>query len=648
MIGALGAAATTLGFAAAIGGTLAALGAAFGRWPSTYARVAAIVTAVMLTIANGAMVAALLGRDFSVAYVAEVGSRGTPLLFTVASLWAAQQGSILFWAALLALMTALAAMRLRDRDAGLAPVTLLVLLGLVAFFCSLIVGPADPWRRLDPVPADGPGPNPLLASHPLMAIHPPLLYLGFIGLAVPFALTIAAWINGRLDRRWLQLTRRTTLLAWIFLTLGLVTGAWWSYAVLGWGGYWAWDPVENVALLPWLTATAFLHSSLIGRPGQLTGWNVALVIASFTLTLVATLITRSGILESVHAFTETPIGPLFLVLLAFVLTGSVALLFLRPISGDAGRLGPRSRGFLLNNLLLAAIAATILFGTVFPIIAEAVAGSRLSVGAPYFERVVGPLALGLLILVGVGPSLQAREWTREQRRLLLWGAAGGAFVALMTLASGSDAAGIIGGAAAAFVVVQSVAYLLMRTQRASRRAPSRLRTLGGLISHAGVGVLALALVASGGGRREANVTLATGETAQLLGRTISLEAVGTTNGQPPHAIATMTLREPDGSAHVIAPGLALFDQAAVALPAITPGALSDLYVTALNIDPAGGQATIRLGIYPFTSWIWPAGALVALGGLISVWPTGRAGRRIPGEDEQPVATPGVMADGRAG
>ena len=647
MIAVIGATATVAGFAVALVGVVAALGAAARSWPDAYGRAAALVTAGLLLVANLAMVVALVTRDFSVAYVAEVGSRATPLLFTVASLWAAQQGSILFWAGLLALMTALVATRLPERDRDLGPVALAILLGLVTFFGSLIVGPANPWGRLGPVPADGPGPNPLLASHPLMAIHPPLLYVGVIGLAIPFALTVAAWIGGRLDGRWLRLARRTTLGAWIFLTLGLVSGAWWSYAVLGWGGYWAWDPVENVALLPWLTATAFLHSSLIGASAALPGWNVGLVVTSFVLTLVATLITRSGILESVHAFTETPIGPLFLVLLGFVLAGSVALLFLRPLPDNGARLGPRARGFMLNNLLLVAITATVLFGTIFPILAEGIAGTRLSVGAPYFERVVGPLALGLLILVGVGPSLAAREWTPRARRPLLVGGAAGVSVGLATLIAGSDAAGVIGAAAGAFVVVQSLAYLVSGRAHAGEHRRPRRRSVGAFVSHAGVGVLALALVASGSGRREATVTLVAGESVALLGRTLSLERIGTTTDAPPAVLATVMVREPDGATHLVSPGLALFDQAAVALPAIMPGALTDLYVTVLNIDPASDQATIRLGLYPFTSWIWPAGLLVALGGLLAAWPQQRRGARAGRADDARRPSGRAVIDGRA-
>lgn len=656
MIAPLGSTATVLGLLAALVGAGAAVGAYRGRWPLIHARRASLVAAVALASANLLMVAALVANDFSVAYVAEVGSRSTPLLFTVASLWGAQKGSILFWAGLLAVLTALVVHRSRRGHGAASPVSLAVLLALVAFFAGMVVGPADPWARVSPIPADGPGPNPLLASHPLMAIHPPLLYLGFIGLAVPYAITVGALVAGRLDAQWLSLTRRWMFLPWTLLTLGLVTGAWWSYAVLGWGGYWAWDPVENVALLPWLTSTAFLHSSLVGRrAGLLAGWNVTLVVASFALTLVATVITRGGLLESVHAFTRSPIGPLFLLVLGLVLTGTIGLLLLRPPASPDGSLGPRARAFLLNNLLLVVIAATVLFGTIFPILAEALANTRVSVGAPYFERIVGPLALGLLLLVGIGPSVGNREWTADRRRPLLVGAVIGLAVATAVALAGSEPAAAIGAAVGAFVLAQSVVYLASRLQAAGQRGHRRprMRALGGFVSHAGIGLLALALVASGAGRREANATLRTGQSTQFLGRTVALREITTTEGRPPHVLANLVLAGPDGRELVASPGLALFDQAAIALPAIVATPLTDLYLTLLDVDPSSGQATIRIGVHPFTSWLWPAGVIVALGGVMAAWPDRRRRATLASAPEPdrtpalPTASSASVSDGRS-
>lgn len=627
MIGALGFAASLVGAGSAVIGTFAAVRAVQGRWSTDASILAARCTLAALAIANLLMVAALVARDFSISYVAQVGSRETPLLFTIASLWAALEGSILFWAALLAAVGVLLVARTsRLDDRKRLPGALAVLLGLTTFFALIVIGPGNPWRRLSPAPLDGPGPNPLLQDHPLMALHPPLLYLGFVGLAVPFALTIDALLRDRLDSDWLRLTRSWTLGPWVLLSLGLVAGAWWSYAVLGWGGYWGWDPVENVALLPWLTATAFLHSAMVGRRrGLLVRWNVTLVVASFALTLFATLVTRSGVLDSVHAFTRSAIGPLFVGLLGAVLVGTFGLLVFRlPEAKDGRHLGVRGRAFLLNNLLFAAIATTVLFGTIFPLLAEAIAATRLSVGAPYFERLVGPLAIGLLVLVGIGPSLPWGGWSAQARAQLAPGALLAALLAAALLIAGSDPAVVAGGAAGAFALVQSAWFLVQRLSRQrvgsagyTLRPPAR-RRVGGLVSHAGFAILAIAVLASATGRREAVVSLIPGETAAVLGRTVTF--LGTESRPGPNRMV-IAARVRLGSEPIeLRPALNVFQTSAqaIATPAIVPSAAADVYLTLLDVDPATSVATLRVGIHPFVSWIWPAGALVALGGALAL------------------------------
>ena len=649
MIWAAGFAVTIVGAGSAVFGVFVAIRAMQGRGSAAAAVRAAWSTFAALGAANLLMVVALVVRDFSIAYVAQVGSRETPLLYTIASLWGALEGSILFWAGLLAGMAVLLVVRTRDADdRSRLPGALAVLLAVTAFFALIVVGPGNPWRRLSPVPLDGPGPNPLLQDHPLMAIHPPLLYLGFVGLAVPFALTVDALIRGRLDEGWLRLARRWTLGPWVLLTLGLVAGAWWSYAVLGWGGYWAWDPVENVALLPWLTATAFLHSAMVGRRrGMLAGWNVALVAASFALTLFATLVTRSGVLDSVHAFTRSVIGPLFVGLLGATLVGTVGLLTLRlPDTTDGGRLGARGRAFLLNNLLLAAIAATVLFGTVFPLLAEAIAGTRVSVGAPYFERVIGPLAAGLLVLVGIGPSLPWGSWSVRARRSLIPGAVSGATVAGVLAILGSAPATVAAAAASSFTVAQSTWFLVRRLGRwgnpGARAQATTTRAMGGLISHAAVGLLALAVIASATGKRETVVSIEMGGSAMVLGQTISFVRQEERPG-PNRRVISATLRVGDGAgATELSPALNVFPTStqAIASPAIVPGPLNDLYVTLLDLDRTTGTATLRVGVHPFVSWIWPAGALIALGGALAAWPFGRRSPAVdPASEGAEVAAP---------
>src|SRR5690625_3155092 len=284
----------------------------------------------LLTLSNLVMVYALVTHDFSVSYVAQVGSRSTPLLYTIISLWSALEGSILFWGWVLALYSAAAIYLNRDREGTMIPYALAVLLGVGVFFYLLLIGPANPFGQVWPVPSDGPGPNPLLQNHILMAVHPPLLYLGYVGLTVPFAFAVGALLSGRLDDSWIQLTRKWTVTAWGFLSVAIMAGMWWSYAVLGWGGYWAWDPVENASLMPWLISTALLHA--VGprtRVGHWRLWAAGLAGAGFVLVLLANFLTRSGVVESIHAFSVSPLGPLLLAIVVTALLPWVGLMITR-------------------------------------------------------------------------------------------------------------------------------------------------------------------------------------------------------------------------------------------------------------------------------------------------------------------------------
>ena len=637
------------GFGASVIALVAAVaGAAMGLHGRSEVRVgrttrAAAVAFLALAAANLLMLTGLVGRDFSIGYVAQVGNRATPLLYTVASLWGALEGSILFWSLLLAGATVLLARRTAEMDRHLLPISLSVLLGLLAFFLVIVVGPGNPWRPVEPVPADGPGPNPLLQNHPLMAIHPPLLYLGFVGLAVPYALTMAALVGRRLDGRWLFVVRRWTLGPWIFLTLGLLAGAWWSYAVLGWGGYWAWDPVENVALLPWLTATAFLHSAMVqARRGNLRDWNLVLVTASFLLTILATLVTRSGILNSVHSFTESVIGPLFLALLGALTAITLGLALVRAPERSAGlpRLGTRASGFLLNNLLLVAAAATVLLGTLFPLFVEATAGAQVSVGSPYFERVIGPIAVALIVLVGVGPSLPWEGWEAKARARLLPGGLGATAAALMMAAAAARPELVIAAAAGTFAVVQSAWYIgeriaaptlgRLRAGALIARVRARRRALGGLVVHLAVGLVAIALAADGAGRTEVVASLRTGESAQLWGDRIELVGLGRQD-RADRSVIVAHLELSGQGGERFEPALNWFPMAEqpIATPAIAPGASADLYVVMTAVDLVDGSATFRIMRRPLVSWIWAAGFVAALGGLLAFWPSRRPSSRKP-------------------
>ena len=322
------------------------------------------------------MVVSLLTHDFSVQYVVRNNATTTPPFYSFISLWAALEGSILFWTLLATGWAALVLWRFRDRLPALMPWVGATLALVAAFFFAVMIWPGDPFVRTTPIAAQGSGPNALLQNHPFMGLHPPLLYLGYTGMAIPFAFGMAALVSRRTDEAWLGIVRRWTLVPWIFLTAGIVAGAWWSYEVLGWGGYWAWDPVENAALLPWLTATAFIHSSMVAeRRGTLRVWTHALVIATFVLTLVGTFLTRSGVVQSVHSFTASGIGPWFAGAILLTLAGALGLLVWRlPALGDTrppGRAISREGAFLFNNVLFLGVTFAVLFGTLYPVIRAA-------------------------------------------------------------------------------------------------------------------------------------------------------------------------------------------------------------------------------------------------------------------------------------
>src|SRR5437660_806296 len=373
--------------------------------------------AVLMILATGVMEFALLTHDFSVAYVEHVGSREVPTWVTIVSLWSSLEGSILFWGCILGFYIAGATWLMTGKHEDYMPYAIGTWLGCGAFFSFLIAAPANPFLTVLNPPPDGPGPNPLLQNHVLMIVHPPMLYLGYVGMTIPFGFAMAALFRKRLGHSFLRPLRTSLLLPWIFLTIAIMLGGWWAYEVLGWGGYWAWDPVENASLLPWLTATAALHSAVVmERRGILKGWTVTLIQASFLLTILGTFMTRSGVFNSVHSFTQSSIGPAILVFLAAALVFSVVLLALRVDSLESeGKLeSPISREgmFLVNNLLFLILTFTVLIGTVFPLVAEAINGKQMSVGRPYFDSMVVPIGTALLFLIGVGPAL---PWGRTSK-----------------------------------------------------------------------------------------------------------------------------------------------------------------------------------------------------------------------------------------
>ena len=369
----------------------------------------------LLTVSVVVLEAAFLRSDFSVALVAEHSSTTTPLGYKLTALWGSQGGSLLLWAWVLSIAASGVLWLTRSKHREVVPYATAVLAGIGLFFVSLMLlaKGASPFARLDPAPVEGAGLNPLL-RHPAMAIHPPMLYSGYVLFSIPFAFAIGALISRRLDSSWIRSTRRFALVAWIFLSIGILLGARWSYSELGWGGYWGWDAVENASLMPWLLGTAFLHSVMVQeKRGMLKVWNVSLIVATFTLCLLGTFLVRSGILESIHAFGASTVGGPLLALIAVVIVGSAALIISRLDDLRSQRrlesLASRESIFLVNNLLLVGLCAVIFWGTFFPLISEAITGERSSLGSPWFDAYTAPLAIGLVLFTGIGPLLAWRK-----------------------------------------------------------------------------------------------------------------------------------------------------------------------------------------------------------------------------------------------
>ncbi|MBW3557473.1 MAG: cytochrome c biogenesis protein CcsA, partial [Actinobacteria bacterium] len=515
---------------------------------------------------------------------------------------------------------------------------------VTAFFFGLMLGPANPFKAVAGVPpVDGPGPNPLLQNHVLMAFHPPMLYLGYVGFTVPFAFAVAALATGRSGEGWLVETRRWTLFAWGFLSAGIVLGAWWSYEVLGWGGFWAWDPVENASFLPWLTGTAYLHSVMVQeRRGMLRVWNLSLLVATFSLTILGTFLTRSGVLDSVHAFTESPIGPVILGFFALVVVVSVGLIGWR---GDALRSpgsidSPVSRegAFLANNVLFAAFAFIVLLGTVFPLVVEAVNGQRISVGRPYFDRMTMPVGIALLFLMAVAPVLPWRKASGELlRQRLHWPAWTGTLCVVAAVALGARGlAPVVAFGLGGFAAGAALRQLALAARRQGW-AGLVGRTNGGMVVHLGVILIAVAFAASQSYGARAEVRLRPGETATVFGHTLRYE--GSVSTRHPNRRSVEAKVRIDGG-RVYRPALSNFPFAtqSIGTPSVKTGLREDVYLTLITAPrDADSAAVIGVNVQPLVVWLWIGGGLMALGTLMAAVP-GR--RRRP---TRPASAPAATA-----
>jgi cytochrome c-type biogenesis protein CcmF len=604
---------------------------------------AALGVFALITLAFVLLVYAFLTFDFSVRYVAMNTNLGTPFYYRITGVWGALEGSLVLWAWMLAIYTLIMIFRHRERARELYPWALTVMLVVVSFFLLVMTFAAPPFARVSPVPADGRGLNPLLEDSGMIT-HPIALYLGFTGFTVPFAFAIAALVTSRVSDTWITLTRRWTITAWYFLSLGLLIGGWWSYHVLGWGGYWAWDPVENAAFMPWLTGTAFLHSVMIQeRRRMLKLWNITLVILTFSLTMFGTFLTRSGVIASVHAFTQGKVGIFFLAFLTLVVLTSLILLAWRwdalRAQGQLDSVVSRESAFLLNNLFLVAAAFTVFFGTVFPLLAEAVRGVKVSVGAPFFNQVNVPLFLGLVFLMGVGPLIAWRRASPNnlRRNFLMPVALGIAGAAVFFLLGIRSTLAVLALALTLFVAA-TISLDVWRATRARVRTGQALlpavgdllvrhnRRYGGFVVHLGILLIVLGVTGSQAWSVQRESTLAVGESTELAGyrfRFDGLQAQEESNHFK--VIGRFSVSRNGAPAGLMEPTKKFYPQETSPIAGVDYwiGVWEDLYLVLGDFARDGSQVTVKVQVNRLVSWIWIGGFILTLGTVLALLPERR-------------------------
>jgi cytochrome c-type biogenesis protein CcmF len=607
---------------------LSAQNALLAAFPAT------LIAAVVLLVALGR-------RDLSFVYVAEHTSHELPLGYALSAFWGGQEGSLLLWLLVLTGYAALAVWlnrRSRDLMAWTVPV-----FGLIAVFFSFMLCFVSSPFHVQPAPADGAGMVPSL-QNPYMLAHPPLLYLGYVGLSVPFAFAMGALLSGRTDERWIVATRRWTLAAWTFLGVGQLLGAHWAYTEIGWGGYYAWDPVENAALMPWLAATAFLHSVMIQeKRGMLKVWNMVLVALAFNLSLFGTFLTRSGVIDSIHSFSQSPIGAWFLGFLAFMVVFSVALIYLRlPLLRTKTRLESlvsREATFLYNNLLLVALALTILWGVLYPVLSEAVRGQTRSVSKPYYDFFLHTFGLPLLLLMGLGPLV---AWRRASLRslgktfLVPFAAAVVTGAVLLALGFDSSWAGLLAYTFSAFVGA-SIVLEFVRGRAAAggifRLISRNRRRYGGYLVHAAIVMLAIGIAGSSAYQtiRE-NTNLRPGQAIEAAGYTFRYISISGVRG--PNYVGYRALVDVTRGGSQVAtlhPGQNHYPIEGNSTEASIyhdPRNLGDLFTRARLSNRKTGALDLQVYVKPLINLIWAAGFVFVAGALVAMWPDAVEQRRL--------------------
>jgi len=585
---------------------------------------------IALAGAFGALVWSSVVDDFSVLNVAENSHSLKPLLYKITGTWGNHEGSILLWCLILALCGGVVAAFGRELPSALRARVIGVLGATSAGFLLFALTESNPFIRLWPPPADGRDMNPLLQD-PGLAFHPPILYAGYVGFAIPFAFAVAALLEGRIDAAWGRWVRPWALGSWCLLSGGIALGSWWAYYELGWGGYWFWDPVENASLLPWLTGTALLHSAIVVEKREaLKVWTVLLAIGTFSLSLSGTFLVRSGILNSVHAFANDPARGVFILgLLALVIGTALALFALRaPVLAPSGLFSPISRegALVLNNIFLCSIAAVVLTGTTYPLFAQLLAGAQISVGPPFFEATVFPLAVPLFAAMSIGPVLSWKRAALAPALMRLWWVALVALVVGLSAAWGFRALPPLAFGAAAWLILGAFADIVGRVRlfrlplgaSRSRAAGLPLAAWGAAIGHAGLGVT-VAGIAGMSLASHAIVALKPGQSTPLAGYTWTLEELHDADG--PNYMARVAIIEvARGGRHVITltPSRRSFpvQRTTVTDAAIHTNLLFDLY--AVLGEERDGTAVLRLHVNPLAPWIWLGALVMAIGGGLSL------------------------------
>jgi cytochrome c-type biogenesis protein CcmF len=633
------------------------------------ARLAMLLTFPLISVAVLVMIYLLITGRYEVAFVYNVTANSMPIYLRATALWGGQAGSLMFWSWLLSGFATAVTIRKWDRDREFLPWVIVVCLVTLAFFLGLAIFVENPFQRFwssaageiqamfQPlggtliIPNDGRGLNPLL-RHPGMIIHPPMLYLGFVSMVIPYAFAVAALVTGRTDDRWIRLTRRWALVAWLFLSLGLVLGARWAYDVLGWGGYWGWDPVEIAAFMPWLTGTAFLHSVMIQeKRGLFKRWNLVLIILTYSLVIFGTFLTRSGVLSSVHAFAQSAIGPLFFGFIGITFLITLALLLWRwnelKAEGEMSSLLSRESFFLINNLLFMSILAVCFSGVIYPLVSELFTGQKVTVGPPFYERATGPLFAGLLLLMGIAPLT---AWGRSTVRTLgnsIWKPAAFSLVVLVVITVGFFREGMqnlptIGWAALGFWLVAFVGSITLydygraiwaRHRRTGENLPVALvrltgrnrRRYGGYVIHLGVVLMALGVIGIELFQTETQGTIKKGESLTLSGYTVTLRSLAefdTAEGRNV-ARAVVDITRDGRNLGELHPRRDYYyaQQQPMTIPGVRSTYVDDLYVLLVDWQPiSSAGATFKIYHNPLVKWLWLGAFIFILGTAIAAWP----------------------------